>query len=466
MIRKTVPLLAALLCGCTLGPDYQPPWANASRTGALPYVPGSVARPGAVRSDWWQLYHDPALGRLVDEAVAANTDLRVAEANFDAARAALRQTEAARLPATQAIAGGSYGRSTTTTQIADTAGHRAADTWLYEAGFDMSYEVDLFGRVKRSIEASRADAEAAAAARDAVRIAVIAETVRDYVDACALGSQIDIALAALDIAEQQDAIVRRQAAAGGASAFDVARQKEIVARTRATLPTLEGDRRAALFALSALLGRTPDHVPPEARRCAKVPGMAEPVTVGDGQALLARRPDVREAERKMASASARIGIAKADLLPSVSLIGSVTAIAPTVSALPEHGATSFGLGPLISWTFPNIAAARARIRYARATDRAAIAHYDGVVLDALKDVEQTLARYASAVDHERELMAAERQAKIAFDLAGTRQSAGAISRLELSLAQQTWIEARLAVASADAARSDRLIAVFKALGAG
>ena len=460
MIRQTVPLLAALLCGCTLGPDYAPPHPGAP----LAYVPATVAIAAPVRSAWWQLYHDPALNRLVDDAVAANTDLRVAEANFDAARAALRQTQAARLPTTETIAGGTYGRNTTTTQIADAAGREASTTWLYEAGFDMAYEVDLFGRVRRSIEASRADAGAAGAARDAVRIAIVAETVRAYVDACALGNQIAVARTALAIAERQHAIVRRQAAAGGASAFDIARQKEIVARTGATLPTLEGDRRAALFALAALLGRTPDRIPPEAERCSTVPAMTDPVAVGDGAGLLARRPDVREAERKLAAASARIGVAKADLLPRVTLVGSVVAIAPEVSALPDHGSTSFGLGPLISWSFPNIAAVQARIRYARAQDQAAVAHYDGVVLDALKEVEQALARYASAVDHERELVVAEHQARIAFDLAGTREASGAISQLDLSLAEQALIEAQLAVAVADAARSDQLIAVFKALG--
>ena len=460
---RRVLFLALLLGGCAVGPDYRPPQVTA---GPLPFVPTAVAQADPVRPDWWRLYGDPALDQLVAEAIAANTDLRVAEANFDAARAALRQSQAARLPATQAIAGGTYGRSTTTTQIADAAGHAASDTWLYEAGFDMAYEVDLFGRVRRAVEASRDDAAAAGAARDAVRIAIVAETVRDYADACALGSQIDVANNALTIAERAHAIVRQQADAGGASAFDVARQAATVARTRATLPMLEGDRRAALFALAAMLGRTPDRIPPAAAQCRAAPEIAGPVAVGDGAALLARRPDVRAAERRMAAASARIGVAKAELLPRITLAGSVTSVAPSVSALPDHGATSFGLGPLISWTFPNVAAAQARIRYARAQDRAAIAQYDGVTLDALRDVEQALARYAGAVDHERELAGAERQARIAFDLARTRQSAGAISQLELSLAEDAWTEARMAVAAADTARADLLIAVFKALGAG
>jgi NodT family efflux transporter outer membrane factor (OMF) lipoprotein len=465
IVMRRALLLVMLLSGCTVGPDYHPAPVSAQAGGALPYVP-AVASNAAGQGDWWHLYSDAALDGLIAQALAANTDLRVAEANFDAARAVLRQSQAARLPSTTVSAGGTYGRSVTTTQIADAAGKEASDRWFFQSGFDMAYEVDLFGRVKRSIEASRADAQAAAAARDGVKITILAETVRDYVGACALGRQIDVARQTLVIAERQRDIVRAQMAAGGASDFDVARQETVVSRSRAVIPTLSGDRRALLFALAALLGRGPDGIPAVAAECAAIPQTAGPVPVGDGAHLLARRPDIRQAERRMAAASARIGVAKADLLPRITLAGSVSSIEPDLSALGSHGATSFGLGPLISWSFPNVAAAQARIRQARAVDQAAIATYDGTVLGALKEVEQALARYSAAVDRERELLAAQRQAGIAFDLAQARLNAGSISQLDMLVAQQALIDTQSAVAQAQATRADLLVSVFKALGGG
>lgn len=464
--RSFVLLAATLLAGCAVEPDYRPPLPSSAARGPLPYVPAAVASAEPPASDWWRLFKDPALDALIAEAVSANTDLRVAEANFDAARAVLRQTEAARLPATGVSTGGTYGRTPTATQIADAAGHKASNVWLFETSFDMSYELDLFGRVKRSIEASRADVGAARAARDSIRLTIVAETVRDYISACSLGRQLVVAKAALVLAERQRDIVLRQTAAGGSSAFDVARQENTVSRTRAIVPTIEGDRRAALFALAALLGRTPDDIPPEAGACATVPATVAPIPVGEGASLLARRPDVREAERKMAAASARIGVAKADLLPRITLLGSVSSVEPDLPALGTHRSTSFGLGPLISWTFPNIAVANARIRQARASDRAAIAAYDGAVLAALKEVEQALARYASSVERDEALIAAEQQAQIAFDLARSRLAAGSISQLDLLIAEQSLIDARIAVASAEATRADLLVAVFKSLGGG
>jgi NodT family efflux transporter outer membrane factor (OMF) lipoprotein len=461
----SIAALAALF-GCAVGPDYHRPVPTPDQAAAFPYLPQAVASGGDGHDDWWGLYGDPALDRLVDRALGANTDLRAAEANFEAARAVLRQTEAARLPSTAASEGGSYGRTSTSTLIADSAGRRAENGWLFETGFDVAYEVDLFGRVRRSVEAGRADADAAAALRDGVRLTIVAETVRDYVAACAIGAQIDVARTAVATADQQEQVVERQAAAGGASDFDVARQRAVVAQTRAAIPALDGERRATLFALAAVLGGTPADVPTDAEACRALPEVAVPIPVGDGAGLIARRPDIRVAERRMAAASARIGVAKADLLPRITLLGSVSSVAPDLPDIGSHAATSFGLGPLINWSFPNIAAAQARIEQAKASDRAAIADYDGAVLTALKEVEQALARYSAARLREAQLDAAVLQAQTAFDLAGRRWSAGSISRLDLLVSELSLIDAKLALAAARTDRANILVSLFKALGGG
>lgn len=465
MTRRLICLGLLLTAGCAgMPPEASrlPPDVGA---GPWPFQPAPVAQAPS-RDDWWRLYDDPALDALIVQALARNTDLRVAEANVDAARAVLSEAGAARLPATTLSAGETYGRSSTANQIANAGARQAPDLWLFQPGFDMAYEVDLFGRVRRSIEASRADAQAAAAARDAVQVTIIAETVRDYVQACAFGQQVEVAGQALAIARQQSAIVHRQADAGGASRFDTARQDMLVARTMAALPEFEGGRRAALFALAAMLGQGPEGVPPAAAACHAIPQPGGPIPVGDGAQLLARRPDIRQADRKMAAAAARIGVARAALFPRITLMGSVGSAATEVSATGTRAATSFALGPLVSWSFPNIAAAQARMKQARAGDRAAIAAYDGVVLNALKEVEQAMALYAAALERESDLASALQEAGIADDLARGRLKAGSISQLDALLAEQSLIDARLALASARAVRAERLVALFKALGGG
>ncbi|MDE1918688.1 MAG: efflux transporter outer membrane subunit [Sphingomonadales bacterium] len=465
MIRRLVCLTLLLASGCAgVQPETSrlPPEAA---TGPWPYRPPTVAQT-TPRDDWWRLYDDTALDALIAQALASNTDLRAAQAHVDAARALLREAGSARLPVTTLSTGESYGRTSTATQIADAAGRQAPDLSLFQAGFDMAYEVDLFGRVRRSIEASRADAQAAAAARDGVQVTIIAETVRDYVQACSLGEQLDVAGQALAIARQQADILRRQAAAGGASRLDVARQDLLVSRTSAALPELEGARRAVLFALAAVLGQGPGDVPPAAAACHVIPRPGGPIPVGDGAQLLIRRPDIRQADREMTAAAARIGMARAALFPRITLMGSVSSVTTDVAATGSRPATSFALGPLVSWTFPNIAAAQARIAQARASDRAAVATYDGVVLKALKEVEQAMALYTAALERERDLATAQRQAGITYDLAQGRLNAGSDSRLDVLLAEQGLIEARLALAAASAARAERLVALFKALGGG
>ncbi|SDA36376.1 efflux transporter outer membrane subunit [Sphingomonas sp. NFR15] len=462
-MRRLVLAATLALGGCTTGPDYRPPELAAGASRNFIGAPGAAT---PLPDAWWTLYDDPVLDRLVAAAFAANTDLRAAEANLDAARAALAGTRAARLPMTSESAGTSYGRTSTQTQIAGALGREAKTDWTDAFGGDVAYEVDLFGRIRRSVEAARADADAAAAERDAVRVLVASETIRAYVSACAAAYQVDVANRSADVALEQQAIVSRGFAAGGAARFDAVRTTTLLAQTRAAIPPLEGERRAALFALAAMLGRTPDAAPREAEVCRKPPELRQALPVGDGAALLRRRPDVRLAERRLAAASARIGVAEADLLPRISLLGSVSTAAPAGVSLGTRASTSFGIGPFVSWSFPNFGAARARLQAARAEDRAAVARFDGAVVTALKEVEQALARYAAALDRARELDAAEASARQALDLARGRRDAGAASQLDLLLSEQTLIEAQAAVAQSRAQRTDLLVTVFKALGGG
>jgi NodT family efflux transporter outer membrane factor (OMF) lipoprotein len=416
--------------------------------------------------DWWRLYQDPRLDQLVLEAIGANTNLAAAEANLSAARAILSAARAGHYPRTEVSAGGIYGRDAITDEILEIGGHRPESIWLLQDVFEVAYEVDLFGRVRRSVEASRAGAEAAVAARDSVRILVAAETTRAYAGICALAEEIAVAQRSLQVVTREAEITQRRHEAGANSEFDVVRAQGLVAQVRSRIPPLQGQRRAALFELAALLGRTPVNAPVEVTSCEAPPRLTAPIPAGDGMSLLKRRPDVRQAERQLAAATARIGVATADLYPTIHLTGFYGGAATRLSDLTTNVGLTWGVGPGIEWNFPNQALPRARVAQAKANAAAALAGFDSAVLTALKEVEQTLAVYSAALDRREALADAQTKAHRAFDMAHDQFLAGALSSLELLTSEQFLVAADEAVASSDTALVLDQIAVFKALGGG
>lgn len=459
--------LAAALCvaGCAMGPDAPVPRLAAHAADAfVSRSPGADAARD-LPDRWWQLYDDPALSALVDEALRANTDLRVALANLAIARAAVQEAQAGRWPTTQVGAGALYGRSLTADSIAAAFHGHAENQTTRLASVDVSYELDLYGRVSRSIDAATADALALEAARDAVRVTVAAETTRAYATARSAGRELQVAQRSVQIADDAVAIVVRQVAAGAASEFDLARVRVLADQARAQVPALEGRRRAAVFELTALLGRIPADAPmAQAYAIDESSPLRLALPVGDGAALLARRPDVRQAERRLAAATARIDVATAALYPRVSLGASVGYASNEV--LKGSNAVTLALGPLISWSFPNQAVARSRISQSSAAADAALAAFDGTVLRALKEVEQAISGCeAERVRHDA-LADAEASAALAFRLSRVRQREGVLSQLDLLTAEQTWLLARAALAASDTRVVDAQITLFKALGGG
>ena len=235
-------LLAALvpLGACTLGPRYRPPALADGAEAPLVSLAPTAETNAEPPDDWWRLYHDALLDQLLQEAFTANTDLKVAEANLSAARAVLEQAKARRYPQTAIEAGGIYGRDPTTDEILELGGHRPENTWIFDTLLDVSYEVDLFGRVRRSVEAARADTETDIAARDAVKITVAAETARAYAQICTLGEQIGVARHSLEVVSREAQIAVKRHEAGANSEFDVVRAQGLVAQVRSNTPSPGG----------------------------------------------------------------------------------------------------------------------------------------------------------------------------------------------------------------------------------
>jgi NodT family efflux transporter outer membrane factor (OMF) lipoprotein len=459
-------LVIASLAGCRVGPNYHAPTPPTGTEAPLVSLNTAVETPAPPPDAWWRLYEDSRLDALMQEALQANRSLAAADANFAAARAALFAVHAARYPSTTAVAGGVYGRDATTDEILELTGRPPQTFWLFEDIFQAAYEVDLFGRVHRAIEVANANADAVAAIRDGVRVVVAAETARAYAAICALGEELSVANHSLDVVSHEADITVKRHEAGANADYDVARAQALVAQVRSSIPVLEGQRRAALFELTAVLGRTPTRAPNDLTTCVTPPHLVALIPVGDGSELIKRRPDVRQADRRLAAATAEIGVATADLYPTIRLVGLYGGAAVELSQLNTNVGRTWGIGPSVSWTFPNMAAPRARVRQAKAEQAAALASFDAVVLTALKETEQALVAYGAALDNRQALGDAQDKVHIAFNIAHAQFLAGALSNLDLLTTEQALVAVDAAVASSDAALVQDQIAVFKALGGG
>jgi NodT family efflux transporter outer membrane factor (OMF) lipoprotein len=461
-----VTLAIAGLAACHAGPNYRAPVPPPGAEAPLVSLDTALETAAPPPAAWWRLYDDPRLDALVREALTANRDLAAADANLAAARAALSAVHAERYPSTELVAAGTRGRDPTTEEILELDGHRPQTIWLWEDVFQASYEVDLFGRIHRAIEQASANAESVAAARDSVRVVVAAETARAYAEICALGEELAVARHSLEIVTREAEITEQRYQAGANSQFDVQRSQALVSQVSAAIPQLEGQRRAAIFEVTALLGRTPTNAPRGLDVCVTPPHLGALIPVGDGRALISRRPDVRQAERRLAGATAAIGVATAELYPTIRLNGFYGGAATEVSQLTTNAGLIWGLGPSISWSFPNQAGARARVRQAKAGQAAALASFDSVVLTALKETEQALSTYRAALDNRQALVDAQGSIHRSFDIARDEFAAGSISSLDLLTTEQALVALDSSVASSDAALVQDQIAVFKALGGG
>jgi NodT family efflux transporter outer membrane factor (OMF) lipoprotein len=460
--RAATPALALLLAGCAVGPRYVAPATPPSARGRFlsadkPDETAATAPP----SRWWRLYQDPVLDSLVGEALTHNQDLRVAAANLALAQGLLQEARAGRFPTTNLTEGGpGFGRDDFPATL------NAVASTTYTAGFTASYQVDLFGRIRRGIEAARANAQVLQAAEDAARVTVAAQTASAYANICGFGEQLDVAHKSVALVQQTYDLTLAQRDAGALSDFDVAREGVVLAQAKAAVPPLEGQRRAALFTLAVLIGKTPAQVPGDAAACRTPPRLTQPLPVGDGATLLRRRPDVRQAERQLAAATARIGVATADLYPTISLGGAIASGASTFGGLGSIANASYNIGPMANWTFPNILVARARVKQAGAQASGALASFDGTVLQALSDTETALSTYTTEIDHRLSLAEAGKTADDALRLADIQFQAGAASFLDLITAEQTAVAADQALAQSDQTLSSDQVAVFQALGGG
>lgn len=464
MLRNLMIAASALaLAACATGPDYAAPQTPSAAAGKFVAATSPAVDPLApVQGEWWKLYDDPVLDQLIADAQAANTDIRVAVARLDRARASLRAVKTDRLPDVGVGAGANYGRSPAWQR----APGAPREDWSIDAGLEVSYEVDLFGRVSRGVEAARGDLGAAEADVEAVRVAITAETARAYADAAATAERIAVAERIVALLDRSLGLTERRHQVGLTTSLDTARIATLRNQRRADIPALAAERDAALFRLATLTGRAPADLPQIAAQRVATLRLDQPIPVGDGAQLLARRPDVRAAERRLAASTARIGVATADLYPRITFGASIGSTGPDIGDVFGGGPLRWLLGSLLNWSFTDHARARAQVAGAEADSRAALAEFDGTVLRALQETETALSAYARTLDRRIALQAARDAAEKAARIVRAQQREGQVDGLVLLDAERSFAEAEAELAAIDAGIATTQINLFKALAGG
>lgn len=474
-IRKLLLSLTAfgliIATGCAVGPDYRPPETRTpsawdGQNAVTPVTPSKTTLDPVSLVEWWTAFNDPALSYLVDTAVRSNLDVRLAEARIRQARAARGVVGAPLWPQV----GGSalYQRSKGSSEVGGGGAIATAGGLrnLWQAGLDAAWEVDIFGGTRRNVEAATADLRAAVEDRRDVLITLVGDVGTNYINLRGFQQQIEIARRNLEAQKHNAEIIQKRYEAGFVGGLDVANARAQVATTEATIPVFESSARAAIYSLGVLLGREPAALTEDLAKAAPIPPTPLAIPVGLPSELLRRRPDIRRAEAQLHAATARIGVATADLFPKFNLAGTFGLSASEAAKLGNWTSNFWSWGPSITW--PIFAGGRIyyNIKVQDALAEQALLTYEKTVLTALKDVETALVAYAKQQETHKSLSAAVVNNRKAVDLATQLYLAGRTDFLNVLIAQRSLFTSEDALAQNTAALDTSLIALYKALGGG
>jgi outer membrane protein, multidrug efflux system len=462
-VRRLIAAMAvATIAGCAVGPDYKRPDTPVDAQFANAGEPGLVANPAIER--YWVGFDDPLLSGLIDDALSHNKDLSIAAANLQAARAAKRLAGFDLYPTATFEGGYSYNLDSEQQLPGFDSRDRHFDSAT--AGFDGLWELDLFGRVRRNVEAAGADVGASAATLQDARVSVIAEVARNYFILRGLQDQLSLTERNADNQFKSLKLTQTRLEAGRGNELDTSRAEAQWQTTLASIPTLQASIATTRYRLSVLTGRQPTALDTQLSPEAPLPGLPDLNAVGTPKDLLRRRPDIRVAERRLAAATARIGVAVGDLFPKVTLLGQVGYAAPTFGNFGQSGAQFYSIGPSISWAAFDLGRVRARISSAKDETDAALGAYESAVLGALEDTEDSLVNYGHSQARREALRVAAAASDKAADLANKRFEGGLIDFLEVLDAERTALSAELLLSQSRTDSATALVAVYKALGAG
>jgi NodT family efflux transporter outer membrane factor (OMF) lipoprotein len=463
-----------LLAGCAVGPDYRRPDAQVASTWQEAQQSGIDPRSTDL-TRWWAAFNDPLLNSLVERAVRSNLDLRQAEARIREARASRAVTASGAWPAIDAS--GSYTRSRTSENAFSSFSPGSSDSTsfggspgevrdLFRTGFDASWEIDVFGGVRRSVEAADATVAASVEDRRNTLVTLLGDVAKNYIDLRGFQQRIEVARANLKAQQETLDLTRVRFQAGLASDLEVAQAEGQLNTTAAQIPTLESSLKQAAHRLDVLLGSQPGALWGELSKQAAIPALPSEVLVGLPSELLRRRPDIRRAERQLAAATAQVGAAMADLFPKFSLTGAAGLQSVSASDWFSGRSRFWSVGPTISWPLFDAGRIRANIEIRNAQQEQALTQYEKAILTALEDVENSLVNYAREQARYRSLVEAVAANRRAVGMSNELYTKGLVDFLNVLENQRSLYASENDLAQSEATMASNLVALYKALGGG
>jgi NodT family efflux transporter outer membrane factor (OMF) lipoprotein len=485
--------LLAGMAGCTVGPNFARPatWWNPTSWTANRTVPrpATISEPVAepIDPEWWKLFNDAKLTELESRVAAANLDVRVATVRLAESRATLGVARADQFPVVNgnasytreqeskqgvlSLMGGSGSPATQSNGLGGTQGATPntgifAPYDLFQYGFDASWEVDFWGRVRRTIESAEAQVEASQEARRDTLLTALAELARDYIQLRGAQRNLAITERNLDTARESLKLTRDRAAGGLTTELDVANAAAQVATTASQIPTLQAQQQQLINAIALLLGEPPNALQAELSTPRAIPPVPPRIPIGLPSELARRRPDIRRAEAELHAATADVGVAVADFYPSVTLSGSLAIQATQFKNMGSWNANSYGIGP--SLTLPIFQGGRLRqtLELRKAEQQEAGLAYQRAVLGALHDVDNALTSYAAEQRRRARLEEAVEQNRRALDLARSRYTQGVADFLSVLDTERNLLATEQQLTESTTTVSTNLVQLYKALGGG
>ena len=466
------------LTACEVGPDYHRPQTKVSQgfnaptpepttqATVLPATQRSITveTPASI-ANWWSSFNDPELDKLISRGVESNLDLKIATQRIREARATLGVTAANLAPTVNST--GSYERSHSQGAAGSgSASHFDHSTDFFQSGFDASWEIDVFGGLRRSVEAAQSDLAASEEDRRDTLVTLLSEIATDYIEL--RGFQQEIVIARENLADEQNnaEITRKKALLGTVAKLDIANAEAQVYSTASSLPVFETEVEQTIYAISVLLGEEPDALKKELDGTAAIPTTPPEVPIGLPSDLLRRRPDVRAAERRLASATARIGAAVAQLFPQFSLTGSLGLQNAKFTNWADASSRYWTIGPSVSWPIFDAGRLRSQIDVQNAQQMEALNTYQSTVLIALQDTKNALVAYAKEQVHRKALADTVEANERALDAATKLYKVGQTDFLNVVTAERSLLSSQDALVQSNRAIATDLVALYKALGGG
>ena len=466
--RLGLPLAAALLAGaCAVGPDYREP--KPALDASFVNAPAVASNPASADiAAFWRGFGDAELTALIERALAANGDVRIAQARLQESRAILQGARAEQLPNIGVAA--DAGRTLTPEYLLPGASRSQRTTSFYDAGFTASWELDFFGRNRRASESAAAQLDASQAGVHAAQTAVAAEVARNYLEL--RGLQLRLAVARDSIVNQRESLRLTSARldAGRGTQLDVARAQTQLAVTEAILPTLQTAIDRSSYRIATLVAEPLRDVAARLATPRLLPTL--PVTdlsalpLGTPEQLLRRRPDLVQSERQLAAATADIGVATADLFPRINLVGLIGFATNQLSGFGQSTSQQYSVAAGLTWPLLDFGRVRSRISASEARALQALAGYEQTVATALEETEGALSQFSHSAEQTDKLATAAGSAEQAARLSKLRFDAGAVDFLIVLDAERQSLVARDALVLAQVGQATALVSVYRALGGG